>query len=39
VRDAGLLRDIADTARVVALARENAHGRVEDESPLVLLTC
>ena len=39
VRDARLLGDVSDAARVVALAREHAHRCVEDEAPLVLLTC
>jgi hypothetical protein len=39
VRNPCLLRDIADTTRVVALAREDTHSRVEDDAPLVLLTC
>ena len=39
VRDTRFLGDVADAAGVVALAREDAHGRVEDEPPLVLLAC
>ena len=37
VRDARLLGDVADPRRVVALPRENAHGRVEKQPPLVPL--
>ena len=37
VRDAGLLGDVADAARVVAAAREHADGGVEDLPPLLLL--
>ena len=36
VRDAGLLGDVADPARVESLAREHANGGVEDLTPLVL---
>ncbi len=36
VRDAGFLGDVADAARVKALAREHANGSVEDLTPLVL---
>jgi hypothetical protein len=36
MRDAGLFGDVADAARVVALAGENPDGRVQDELPLVL---
>ena len=36
VRDARLLGDVADARRVVALAREHTHGRVEDQTPLPL---
>ena len=36
VRDARLLGDVADAGGVVAVAREDAHGRVEDEAPLLL---
>ena len=35
VRDAGLLRDVADAGGVVAVACENAHGCVEDEAALL----
>src|SRR6476619_820067 len=34
VRNAGLLRDVTDAAGVVALAREDTHGRVENEPTL-----
>src|SRR5207237_10338612 len=37
VGDAGLLRDVADAGRVVALAREHAHGCIEEQPALVLL--
>jgi hypothetical protein len=37
VRDAGLLGDVADPGAVVALAGEDADGRIEQASPLVLL--
>ena len=37
VRDARLLGDVADAARVVAAAREDADGGVEDLPPLLLL--
>ena len=36
VRDACLLRDVADAGGVVAVAREHAHGGVEDEAALLL---
>src|SRR2546421_11339079 len=36
VGDTGLLRDVADARVVVALAREDAHGGVEDQPSLVL---
>ena len=36
VRDARLLGDVADTGRVEALAREHAHGGVEDQAPFLL---
>jgi hypothetical protein len=36
VRDAGLLRDVADAARVEALAREDTDSGVKDLTPLVL---
>ena len=36
VRDACLLRDVADAGGVVAVAREDAHGGVEDEAALLL---
>ena len=36
VRDAGLLGDVADPARVESLAREHANGGVEDLTPLFL---
>ena len=39
VRDTGFLGDVADPAGVVALARKDAHGSVEDEPTLVLLAC
>ena len=39
VRDARLFGDVTDAAGVVALAREDAHGRVENEPTLVLLAC
>ena len=39
VRDAGLLGDVADAARVEPLAREHAHGGVEELTPLVLYRC
>ena len=35
VGDAGLLRDVADARGLVALRREDAHGRVEDLPLLV----
>ena len=35
VRDPRLLGDVADAAGVVALRREDADGRVEDEAALV----
>ena len=34
VRDARLLGDVADARGVVAVAGEDAHGRVEDQAPL-----
>ncbi len=37
VRDARLLRDVADARGVEAVAREDAHGRVEDLPALLLL--
>ena len=39
VRDACLFGDVTDARGVVALAREHAHGRVENEPTLVLLAC
>ena len=39
VRDACFLGDVTDPAGVVALARKDAHGSVENEPTLVLLTC
>jgi hypothetical protein len=39
VRDTGFLGDVTDPAGVVALARKDAHGRVENEPTLVLLAC
>ena len=36
VRDACLLGDVADPGRVEAVAREHAHGRVEDVPALLL---
>ena len=39
VRDARLLRDVADPARVESLAREHANGGVENLPPLVLRRC
>ena len=36
VRDAGLLGDVADAARMEPLAREDAHGRNEELPPFVL---
>ena len=36
VRDACLLGDVADARGVVAVAGEDAHGRVEDEAALLL---
>jgi hypothetical protein len=36
VRDAGLLGDLADPARVKALAREHADGGIENQAPPVL---
>ncbi len=36
VRDARLLRDVADPRRVEASSREDPHGRVEDLAPLLL---
>src|SRR5262249_61777614 len=39
VRDPGLLGDVSDARLVIPLPREDTHGRVEDETPLVLLTC
>ncbi len=35
VGDAGLVGDVRDAAGVEALAREHAHGRVEDQPALV----
>ena len=35
VRDAGLLRDVADAGGVVAAPGEDADGRVEDPLPLL----
>jgi len=37
VGDAGLLGDVADPARVVALAGEDTDGGVENQPPLLLL--
>jgi hypothetical protein len=37
VRDAGLLRDVADPGGVIALRREHAHGGLQDLVPLLLL--
>ena len=39
VRDARLLGDVADARGVEALAREHAHGGVEDQTPFLLRTC
>src|SRR5439155_16432032 len=39
VGDTRLLGDVTDTRRVIALAREDAHSGIEDEAPLVLMTC
>ena len=39
VRDARLLGDVADARGVVALAREDADGRVEDQPALLLRGC
>ena len=36
VRDARLLGDVADAGGVVAVAREDAHGGVDDEAALLL---
>jgi len=36
VRDTGLLGDVADPARVEALAREDAYGGIQNEAPLLL---
>src|SRR6185437_3071763 len=35
VGDTGLVGDVGDAAGVEALAREHAHGRVEDQAPLL----
>ena len=37
MRDPGLLRDVAHARGVVALAREDANGSLEDQPPLLLL--
>jgi hypothetical protein len=39
VGDTRFLRDVADPGRVIALAREDANGCVEDEPALVFLAC
>jgi hypothetical protein len=39
MRDPGLLGDVAHAGGVVALAREDADGGVEDDAPLLLLRC
>jgi hypothetical protein len=39
VRDTRFLGDVTNPAGVVALARKDAHGSVENEPTLVLLAC